>query len=175
VTTCPLYVALSLNARTVGGVISQGKTKAYVRTAPSFGFHDVTRHVTEASLIKYCDLSDSIDLLWFRPLAADDTASSGGYAPWVARQADVFILRWLDDPGFDTSELIPAVKKAAREKIAQVRRTFACDDRVLPEQFRAMGVTGAARALMRTRIQLDLAGTPAEPHGWDHARKAVLA
>jgi hypothetical protein len=124
--------------------------------------------VTEGSLIRYCDLSDSIGLLWLRPLADNDAASSCGYAPWVARQADVFILRWLDDPGFDTSQLIPAVKQAAKEKISQLRRTFARDTRAIPQHLRSLGVTGAARSLMRTRIQLDLAGTPAEPDHNQH-------
>lgn len=110
---------------------------------------------TQRALIKYNDLADPIHTLWLSPLL--DARDSGAYAPWVAQQADAFILRWLDDPALDLSQLMPRVKAAARDRILRVHGAFAANGDPIPTALWPLGPTGAARALLRNHLQATLA------------------
>jgi hypothetical protein len=78
----------------------------------------------DAQPIKYSDLADPIHDLWLAPLAA---AKGCEYAPELRTQADEFILRWLDDPGFDLVHVRPEVKLTAKDRLLAVHREFACN------------------------------------------------
>jgi len=112
--------------------------------------------------LKYSDLADPIYELFLAPLS--DARDGGRYRPWAAKQADLFILRWLDDPAWEVSKLMPAVKAAAKERVALVHREFVCNLYPIPAGLWPLGRTGAARALLRMRIRLGSCdGGPREP------------
>jgi hypothetical protein len=113
---------------------------------------------TQRALLKYNDLAHPIHTLWLGPLL--DARDTGVYAPWVAQQADAFILRWLDDPALDLSQLMPRVKAAARDRILHVHRAFAANGDPIPAALWPLGPTGAARVLLRSHIQATLADAP---------------
>src|SRR5512133_739313 len=85
---------------------------------------------TQRAPLKYDDLAEPIHRLWLSPLL--DARDAGAYAPWVTQQADAFILRWLDDPALDVSQLMPRVKAAARDRILRVHGAFAANGDPIP-------------------------------------------
>jgi hypothetical protein len=110
---------------------------------------------TRRAVLSFNDLAEPIHTLWLSPLL--DARDTVAYAPWVAQQADAFILRWLDDPALDLSQLMPRVKAAARDRILHVHREFAANGDPIPTALWPLGPTGAARALLRSHIQATLA------------------
>lgn len=112
----------------------------------------------QGSALTFKDLAEAVRALWLGPLLDDSDMRT--YAPWVAQQADAFILRWLDDPALDLSQLVPGVKAAARDRILRVHQTFAANGDPIPAALWPLGPTGAARALLRSHIQATLADAP---------------
>jgi hypothetical protein len=125
---------------------------------PSETAEPSSRTHTHRAVLNFNDLAAPIHALWLSPLL--DARDAGAYAPWVAQQADAFILRWLDDPAFDWSQLMPRVKAAARDRILHVHGTFAANGDPIPTALWPLGPTGAARALLRSHIQATLAVVP---------------
>jgi len=109
--------------------------------------------------ITYRDLADPIHDLWITPLSRAERCK---YAPELRTQADAFILRWLDDPGLDLVHVRPEVKLTAKNRLLAVHREFADNLGPIPPALWPLGPTGAARALLRMRIQLESSSADAK-------------